>query len=307
LPDYSILASNHTMKKGILYGAGAYIFWGIFPIYFKLLHNVPAIQIVSHRVFWSVVLLLGVVALRKELGALRRSATPRVVLLYLIAGVLLAANWGVYVWAVNSGFVVDASLGYFINPLVSVLLGVLFLREKLRPLQWVPVGIAAVGVLYLTFSYGQLPWIGLVLAFTFGLYGLMKKLAPLNSLHGLTYETVLVLLPALGYLLFVEFTGGGAFGHISWLTSLLLAFTGVMTVVPLLMFANGVQLIPLSVMGILQYIAPTLQFLSGVVLFNESLTHDRIIGFGIIWLAIILFSGESLLRRQPVVAPAPME
>lgn len=286
------------MKKGIIYAAIAYILWGAFPAYFKLIQAVPAMQIVGHRIIWSFFFLLAVVIARHELPALKAAATPRILALYLVAGILLSINWLTYVGAVNAGFVVEASLGYFINPLVSVLLGTLFLKEKLRPWQWVPIGLATAGVIYLTLSLGSLPWISLVLAVTFGLYGLMKKLTPLGSLHGLTLETVTIFIPALGYLLFTEASGVGAFGHASLLTSLLLALTGVVTAIPLLLFSSGAQRVPLSTMGLLQYISPTLQFLFGIFMFGEPFSHDRLIGFSIIWAALIFFTVESFLSQR---------
>src|SRR5450759_3710999 len=176
------------MNKGILYTAAAYLLWGIFPLYFKAIENVPAIQIVSHRIVWSLVFLVLIILALKQFGEFRAQLSPRIVGVYLIAGVLLSINWLTYVWSVNAGFVVEASLGYFINPLVSVLLGVIFLKEKMRPWQWVPFGIAAAGVIYLTLSRSSSLWVPLTLAFSFGLYGLMKKLTPLGSLYGLTVE-----------------------------------------------------------------------------------------------------------------------
>ncbi len=294
------------MNKGIASAAGAYALWGFFPIYFKALHAAPADQIVAHRFAWSFLFLILLVILRRELPSLRASLNPRTVLIYLGAGILLAGNWGLYVWGVNAGHVVETSLGYFINPLVSVVLGVIFLRERLRTMQWVPVALAAAGVLYLTLSYGKLPWIALGLAFTFGFYGLVKKLAPLGSLHGLTLETSTLLLVALGYLVVAEVRGVGSFGHVAPLTSLLLALSGIITAIPLLLFATGARSVPLSTLGLLQYIAPTLQFLIGVFLYHESFTPDRMIGFSIIWLALILFSAESFLtaRRSAALAAA---
>lgn len=287
------------MKKGILYVLAAYGLWGFFPIYFKTLQAVPAFQIMAHRVVWSFVFLAGIILFRKELKKLIRSITPKIAWLYLIAGVLLAINWVTYVWAVNAGFVVEASLGYFINPLVSVLLGVIFLQERLRPLQWLPVILAAAGVTYLAISMGQLPWIALVLAFSFGFYGLIKKIAPLNSLQGLTLETGAIFIPALGFLLFEQMRGTGSFYNAGVSTSLLLAATGIVTAVPLLFFAAGTRLVPLTTVGLLQYITPSAQFLLGVFLYNEPFTKERAIGFTIIWAALIIFTLENLWQRRP--------
>jgi chloramphenicol-sensitive protein RarD len=286
------------MKKGTLFVFVSYVLWGFFPIYFKTLHLVSAFQIVAHRFIWSFLFLLLLVAIRRELGALKTAIKPRILLIYLGAGTVLAINWLTYIWSVNNGYLVEASLGYFINPLVSVLLGIIFLREKLRPAQWVPVGIAAAGVVYLTVSYGGLPWVSLVLAVSFGLYGLIKKTAPLGSLYGLTIETAMLILPAFGFLLFSEANGTGNFGHMGIIISLLLVFTGVVTAIPLLLFASGTREVPLSTVGLLQYISPTLQFLTGVFIFHEAFSRDHLIGFSIIWLALVIFSAESLISRR---------
>jgi chloramphenicol-sensitive protein RarD len=295
------------MNKGVLYGAFAYMMWGFFPIYFKSIHGVPALQVTAHRVSWSFILLAVILLIRREWGEFRQDASSRrTVLIYLVAAVMLAVNWLLYVWGVSAGFVIETSLGYFINPLVNVLLGTLFLHEKLRPAQWIPVGLAAVGVIYLTVTYGSLPWIALGLALSFGFYGLFKKIAPLNSLHGLSMETAILFLPAAGYLIFAEVQGSGAFGHVSGVTSLLLALTGVVTTIPLLLFASGARRIPLTTLGLLQYIAPTLQFLSGVLLYHEAFTPARMVGFGLIWLALIIYTVESFLSyRRTVTAAQP--
>lgn len=288
------------MKKGILYVLAAYGMWGFFPLYFKTLQGVSAFQIMAHRVVWSFIFVAGIILFRKEFKTLVRSINWRIAGLYLIAGVLLSINWLTYVWAVTEGFVVEASLGYFINPLVSVLLGVIFLQERLRPLQWLPVILAAAGVTYLAVSMEQLPWIALVLAFSFGFYGLMKKIAPLNSLHGLTLETGAIFLPALAFLVFEQVNGTGSFINDGIGTSLLLAATGIVTAVPLLFFASGTRLVPLTTVGLLQYITPSSQFLLGVLLYNEPFTKERAIGFTIIWIALAVFTLENLLHRKPV-------
>jgi chloramphenicol-sensitive protein RarD len=291
-------------KKGILLGIGAYAFWGLFPIYWKLLHQVPALQLLGHRIGWSFLLLAIVVLLAKQWQSFRQAALqPRVLRIYFVAAVLIAVNWLTYVWAVNAGYIVETSLGYFINPLLSVSLGVIVLRERLRPAQWIPVGSAAAGVIYLTLVYGRLPWIALLLAFSFGFYGLVKKTAPLGSLYGLTLETGILFLPALAYLLFSEFNGAGAFLHDTPLTNSLLVGAGVVTTIPLLMFASAARSIPLSVVGILQYIAPTLQFILGVFVYKEPFDHTHLIGFGIVWIALIIFWVENFLAHRLPVEP----
>lgn len=200
-------------EKGILYGIGAYLAWGFFPIYWKFLHHVPAIQLIGHRIIWSCLLLLVVIVLTKQWDEFRKTVNLKVLRIYTIAAVLIGINWLVYVWAVNANFIVETSLGYFINPLLSVLMGVIFLKERLRLAQWIPVVLAAIGVTYLTFIYGRLPYIALTLAFSFGLYGLVKKLSPLGSLYGLTIETAILFVPALIYLIAMEANSTAAFLH----------------------------------------------------------------------------------------------
>ncbi len=294
------------MKKGILNGIAAYALWGFFPIYWKFLHQVPALQVIGHRISWSFILLIIIIFLTRQWKDFRSAAlTPKIIGIYAIASVLLTINWLVYVWGVNAGFIVETSLGYFINPLLSVLLGVIFLRERLRPAQWIPVGIAAVGVIYLTVVYGRLPWIALSLAFSFGFYGFVKKLAPLGSLYGLTLETGIVFPIALIYLFIVQFNGTGAFLHESSLTTTLLIGAGAVTTIPLLMFASAAKQIPLSVVGLLQYIAPTIQFLIGVFLYKEPFDQSHFIGFGIVWVALIIFWVENYLSHRVPVEPIP--
>jgi chloramphenicol-sensitive protein RarD len=294
------------MNKGIWNGLGAYVLWGFFPIYWKLLHEVPALQVIGHRIGWSFLLLVAVILSTRQWENFRSVAlVPKVIGIYAIAGVLLSINWLVYVWGVNSGFIVETSLGYFINPLVSVLLGVIFLRERLRAIQWVPVGLATIGVIYLTLTYGRLPWIALSLAFSFGIYGFVKKLAPLGSLYGLTLETALVFPVALIYIVFVESTGTGSFLHRGTLTDILLIGTGVVTSIPLLMFASAARQIPLTMIGVLQYVAPTLQFLLGVFLYHEPFDQSRLIGFSLVWMALLIFWVENYLASRVPVQPIP--
>jgi chloramphenicol-sensitive protein RarD len=279
--------------------------WGFFPVYWKLLHGVPALEIVAHRLAWSLVFLAVIVSVLRGWQDLRQSINRRVLLVYLAAGVVLTINWLVYIYGVNAGFVVETSLGYFINPLVSVLFGVIFFREKLPPSKWIPVLLAAAGVLYLTVSYGELPWIALALAFSFGLYGLIKKLSPLAALPGLTLETAAMFVPAVGYLAILEAQGVGSFGHVGALENVLMALAGVVTAVPLLLFSSAARSIPLSTIGILQYIAPTIQFSLGVFVYGESFTPQRLIGFSIVWLALILFwAGGMYERRKAAIAAA---
>ncbi len=287
------------MNKGIWYALGAYGIWGLFPIYWKWIGHVPALQTISHRIVWSCLILFGIILITrqwKEFSQVIRNA--RVLRIYTVAAIVLGNNWLVYVWAVNAGFVVETSLGYFINPLINVLIGVLFLRERLRPMQWIPIGLATTGVLYLTFAYGSLPWIALTLAFSFAFYALIKKMAPLNSLHGLTLETGVLFVPALFYLLFVETAGQGAFLHTGVGADALLIGAGLVTTIPLLLFATAARRISLSLIGILQYIAPTLQFLCGVLIYREPFTQSQLIGFGFVWASLIIFAVEGFVSHR---------
>jgi len=293
------------LNKGIWRAAGAYVIWGLFPLYWKWLQHVPALQLICHRILWSCLILAGVILCLRRSKAFRVTAlTPSVVPIYIAAALLIGINWLVYVWAVNNGFIIEASLGYFINPLLSILLGVIFLRERLRSWQWVPIGLSALGVLYLTFTYGRLPWIALTLASSFGLYGLVKKTAPLGSLYGLALETGLLFVPALLYLVYANGIGQGAFLHTGAGSDLLMVGAGLITTVPLLMFASALQRIPLFLVGILQYITPTLQFLLGALIYREPFTYDQLIGFGIVWVALIIFGVEGFIAHRGQVAVA---
>ncbi|HQL38516.1 MAG TPA: EamA family transporter RarD [Anaerolineaceae bacterium] len=297
-------------NKGVLFALAAYILWGFFPLYFKAIQQVSALQILAHRIAWGFVFTLAVVLVLRQWKEFRASVfNRRTFLIYAGASVVLGINWFTYVWAVITNHVVESSLGYFINPIVSVLLGVIFLRERLRTFQWVAIAMVTAGVVYLTITFGQLPWISLVLAVTFGFYGLLKKIAPLGALHGITLETAVLTIPSLAYLLIVNANGTGTFGHSTPLLDFLLVLSGPVTAIPLLLFATGARRIPLTTIGLLQYIAPTLQFLLGVLVFHEPFDQSRLIGFMIIWLALVLFSVENLLarRRTPSAAPIPAE
>lgn len=285
-------------NKGVWYAVGAYVTWGLLPVYWKWLRHVPAPQVLGHRILWSFLCLCAVLWLTRRWRPFVRMLDRRVLAVYLVAATLIGVNWLTYVWAVNAGFIVETSLGYFINPLLSVALGVLFFRERLRPWQWVAVGLAGVGVFYLTFVYGALPWIALTLASSFGIYGLVKKTTSLDSLYGLTLETGILFLPALAYLALADAAGQGVFLHAGALSDLLLISAGPLTAVPLLMFASAARRIPLSLIGVLQYIAPTLQFLLGVLVYGESFPPARLVGFSVVWLALVIFAVEGILHRS---------
>ena len=292
------------MNKGTLIGATAYTLWGFFPLYLRTLIAVPAWQITAHRVVWACGLLLALSAGTGQLKALRSLRVlreRRSLAAYLGMALLLSVNWLTFVWAVNSGRAVEASLGYFINPLVNVLLGMIFLGERLRRGQWLAVGLAAAGVIYLTVRFGSPPWVALVLAVTFAFYGLLKKRAPLAALPGLTLETALMLPAALAYLVWAELNGVGAFGHLGAGNALLLAGTGAVTAAPLLLFAVAARDVPLSTLGLLQYISPSIQFVIGVLLFAEPFTAERAVGYGLTWLALVVFTIDGLRQRGRTV------
>jgi chloramphenicol-sensitive protein RarD len=296
------------MNKGVWYAIGAYTLWGVFPIYWKLIHSVPALEIIGHRVIWSFVFVVlitltsGKWADFKEAIRDRKNIRP-----FILTAILLSINWFTYVWAVNAGYIVESSLGYFINPLVSVLLGVVFMKERLRIWQWVSVSLAFVGIAYLTWLYGSLPWIGLTLAFTFAFYGLIKKKARLNAIQGIIMETGFMGILAFGYLLVLEIIGDGAFGNQPLWVLILLVLAGVVTGLPLLMFGAAARLIPLSTLGFLQYIAPTLQFLIGIVVYREPFSPDRLLGFGLIWIALAVFSFEGFVARRKASSQVSLE
>ncbi len=292
-----------SMNRGVCYAVGAYTIWGLLPIYWKWLSMVPALQLLCHRIAWSFVLVLCLIGLSGRWKTLVQAVRQRrIMAFYLIASALVAVNWLTYVWAVNAGLIVETSLGYFINPLLSVVLGVVILGERLRPGQWLSIAVAAVGVLYLTFVYGALPWIALILAFTFGSYGLVKKMGPLGSMDGLALETALLLLPALVYLVHAEHVNQAAFLHIGLLENGLLIGAGLMTTIPLLLFAAAARRIPLSLIGMTQYIAPTLQFLIGVLIYEEPLSGSRLMGFGLVWLALLIFVIEGVVNQRSVTS-----
>ena len=292
-------------NKGLLYGIIAYILWGFFPIYWRLLQEVPAIELLGHRIAWSFLLLAVVILFMRQWSGFRSALNARTFRVYFIAAILIGVNWLTYVWAVNAGFIIETSLGYFSNPLLSVLMGLFFLRERLRSAQWIPIALAAIGVAYLTFAYGRLPWIALLLAFSFGFYGLAKKLAPLGSVFGLTLETGILFLPAVAYLGWAEASGSASFLHTDAASNLLMVGAGVVTTIPLLLFASAAKQIPLSMIGILQYLAPTIQFLIGILVYKEPFDQSRLIGFGIVWLALIVFWVENYLANRAPVEPIP--
>lgn len=302
---------NSQGRRGAWYGATAYLLWGIFPLYFHAMARSGAVEILVHRILWSLLVCLAVVTATRGWTDLRAVPADRRRLgMLATAAAMLTANWGIYVWAVNAGNVIEASLGYYINPLVTVLLGVVLLRERLRRLQWAAVGVAAGAVVVLTAAYGRLPWVALALAFSFGTYGLIKNRVggSVGAVTSLTTETVVIAPFATAVVIWLE-TGG--YGHFSdnppW-QGLLLAASGVVTVIPLLLFAASARRVPLSTLGLLQYLTPTLQLLCGVLVLGEHMPGARWAGFGLVWVALVLLTADSLMahrsRRRSAAAAA---
>ncbi len=286
-------------SRGVSCAIGACVVWGIFPVYWKQLIHVPSLQVIGHRFVWSFLLMVLIVLVsgrarefRDALTGSRRSAV------FPITGFLIGLTWYTFIWAVESDVIVEASLGYFITPLVNVGLGVVVLRETLRPAQWLAVGLALAGVAYLTIVYGAIPIIALTLAFSFGVYGLLKKTALLGATHSLTAETAAMFVPATVYLVWAESTGDGSFAHSGTLTDVLLLSTGPVTVVPLLLFGWAVQRIRLSLMGLVQYIAPTLQFIVGVSIYHEPFTSQQLVGYSLVWTALVVLAVEGMMTHR---------
>lgn len=284
--------------SGIIAASCAYIVWGVLPIYWKALQAVPALEILCHRMSWSLLVTLAIIVSARRAAAFRKAvANGGNLLIFGSSATLLAVNWLIYIWAVNAGYILEASLGYFINPLISVLFGVFFFRERLRPGQIAALFLVLAGVLYLTVYYGRFPWIALSLSSTFAVYGLLHKKSELPSLDALGIEVLLFFLPAAGYLLFAAASGGGAFLRGPATVDLLLVGAGVVTTFPLLLFGFAAHKIPLSTLGLLQYMAPTINFCIGIALYGEDFPRERMIGFCIIWAALALYLAEGALRR----------
>jgi len=285
---------------GLLFGVGSYILWGLFPLYWPLLEPANPLEIVSHRAVWTLVFCLIVLALTKQMhSTLAIIKRPKILAGLFLTTILVSINWLTYIWATNNGHVVEAALGYYINPLIIIAFGVLLLREKMRPLQWLAVGIAAVGVTILTIDYGRLPWVAISLALSWGTYGLVKKKLDLGALNGLAIETLISLIPYAGYLIYLGKQGTGQFGHTPGLTILLIS-AGAVTAIPLLLFNGSTTRLPYSIIGLLQYITPTIQFSIGVWLRHEDMPAARWVGFLIIWVALIAL-GADLVKSSRAV------
>lgn len=286
-------------RRGVAFGVAAYGLWGLFPLYWPLLEPAGAVEVLAHRIWWTAVTMVALVLLMRRTDRIRAVLADRRALgLLTLGAVVISVNWATYIWGVNNGRVVEASLGYFINPLVTVLMGVLVLGERLRRLQWVALGIASVAVVVLTVSYGRPPWVALVLAFSFGTYGLAKKQAGVGAVESLTVETVVLAPLALAYGGWLVATGMSAFGHHGPGHAALLTTAGVVTAIPLILFGAAAIRVPLVALGLLQYLAPVIQFALGVLLFGEEMPLARWIGFGLVWVALVLFTVEAIRHRQ---------
>jgi chloramphenicol-sensitive protein RarD len=299
-------AAQGIDRRGLLSGLGAYLLWGAVPLFWMLIERAGAVEILAHRIVWSLPVAAGLALVMLPRRWLLPLLNRRSLTLLGLASTLIAVNWGVYIWSVNSGHVVEAALGYYINPIVTVLLGVFVLHERLAALQWVAVGFALAAVLVLTINYGQPPWVALILAGSYATYGLLKNRINSSAVATLTVESAMLTPAALAYLIFLQITSGLTFGHLGWRHSLLLIASGLVTVLPLLLFSAAAVRIPLSTLGLLQYLTPTAQFLLGVFYFGESMSTARWVGFGLIWVALLILSGfgvaSATRRRAPVPA-----
>ncbi|KQY54969.1 EamA family transporter RarD [Lysobacter sp. Root494] len=300
-------------RRGLWVAIASFVLWGLMPLYWHLLKTVPSLQIVAHRVVWSTLLVVAWLLWKNGRGWLRAAlARPRAAWMLALSGALIGFNWSLYIWAVNAGHVVESSLGYFINPLLNVVLGVVFLHERLSRVKWLAVAFAAAGVAWLTVQFGQPPWIAICLALSFALYGLLRKLLAIDAVAGLGVESVYLFLPAIAVVAWGELHGQGGFlplnGVDAWGAGAdaLLIFGGALTALPLIGFAFAVRRVPLSVVGLLQYIAPTLQFLTGVFVFHEAFDQQRLVGFVFIWVGLAIFASESVwrARRQAALSAA---
>jgi chloramphenicol-sensitive protein RarD len=298
-----------STRRGTLYGAAAYLMWGLFPLYWPLLRPAGSLEVLAHRIVWSLVVVLALLALTRRLPAVRAAVADRRRLAMLtLAAVVIAVNWVTFIWGVTHDRVVEVSLGYFVNPIVTVLLGVVVLGERLRPAQWAALGAAGVAVVVLTVENGRPPWLALVLAFSFATYGLLKKTAGVGAVEGLVVETAVLLPVAAGYLALLGVSGAGTFGTEGPGHAVLLALSGLVTAVPLLAFGAAASRVTLTTLGLLQYLAPTIQFVLGVTLFGEPLPLAKLVGFLLVWSGLALFTADlvrsSRARRLAVAAPA---
>ena len=303
--------SRSEHRTGLLNGFAAYGMWGLVPLFWPLLKPAGAMEILAHRMAWSLIFVAAaLLVVRRWAWAGELLRQPRRLALVALAAAVITVNWGIYIWAVNSGHVVEASLGYFINPLVTIAMGVLLLKERLRPVQWAAVGVGFAAVVVLTIGYGRPPWISLCLAFSFATYGLIKKKVALGGIESLAAETAVQFLPALGYLLWLSAHGGSSFASEGTGHAALLASTGVVTALPLVCFGAAAIRVPLSTLGLLQYLAPVFQFLLGIFWFHEAMPPERWAGFALVWLALVLLTWSAMgsarrAREARESLPAP--
>lgn len=294
---------HNEHRKGVLYGILCYGTWGFFPLYWKMLQHVPPVEILCHRMFWSMVFMATLFVGIRRYPVRQHVRTWRHFLLLLITGALMAANWGIYIWAINNGHIVQSSLGYYINPLLNVLFGFLFLGERLNRWQCVSLLLAVVGVTYLTVDFGSFPLISILLALTFALYGLIRKKIDIDATSALTVETFYMSFPALAYLIVTFVQGNNALNDFHLPTALLLALGGVVTALPLLWFGKAAERIPLSIMGFIQYLSPSLQLLIGVIVFGEPFTTSHVVCFSCIWVGLVIFSVDAVWRSRKKLKP----
>jgi chloramphenicol-sensitive protein RarD len=292
-------ASPPRTGSGAIAAAAGFLLWGVVPVYWKQMQSVSAWELIAHRIVWSLFFLFGVLAWQRNFASLRPAfASRRAISLNLLSSLLLAANWTVYVWAVNQGHVIETALGYFLVPLANVAIGSLVLHEKLRPLQWLAIGCAALGVALLLMRVGHVPWIALVIASTWSTYGLLKKQSALGSIAGLTVETVLLFPVAAGLLLWLASQGGGVIGHADGRTQGFVLSAGVVTAIPLLLFAYGAQRLRLTTLGLLQYLAPSVQFLIGLFVYREPFDATRLQAFSLIWAGLIVYTADTFWKQR---------
>jgi chloramphenicol-sensitive protein RarD len=293
------VTSARLSRRGLAAASAAFTIWGLFPVYLHPLRGVPAIQVIAHRIAWSCVLLLAWMLLRGDLGRLAATlASPRLLARLTLTAMFISINWLVYVWSVTHGHIVDASLGYYINPLMNVLLGVLVLRERMNRTQWIAIALAAMAVAYLAVQAGRAPWIAFTLAVSFSMYGLLRKVISVDALPGLATETLLLLPLAVAYLVWCQLTGSGALVRSGPAVTALLIGSGLVTAVPLFLFAYGARLLPYSTVGVLQYIGPSLQLLCGVLFYGESFAPARAAGFALLWVALVIYAADGWWRSR---------
>ena len=293
---------KHKRSSGVTYAIAAYAIWGVLPVYWKLLGSVPSLEVLAHRVTWSFVFVTGLILLSRQWGEVRRVFADRRQLGYLgLASIMITVNWGLFIWAIQNGHVLDSSLGYYINPLIAVLLGVLLFKERLNRWQLIAIGFALAGVAILVVKLGRFPWISFALALTFAIYGALKKTIRVTSIVSLAVETAIILPAAVGFILFRQMSSQGALGSGSATISLLLIAAGAVTAIPLLLFAEGARRIPLATLGFTQYISPTLMFILGVFVYHEAFEWVNAISFGLIWLAVLIYSiSQTSLLKKPL-------